>query len=66
MAGAHPQRWGALKAGILDAAIQFVPFNYIAEEAGFPDLGDVEEYVPDFLFCAVCSRMSWATAMAIA
>jgi ABC-type nitrate/sulfonate/bicarbonate transport system substrate-binding protein len=34
MAGAHPQRWDALKAGTLDAAIQLVPFNYIAEEAG--------------------------------
>jgi hypothetical protein len=61
MAGAHPQRWEALKAGTLDAAIQLVPFNYIAEDAGFPNLGDVDEYVPDFLFCAVCTRMSWAT-----
>ena len=60
MAGAHPQRWKALQAGTLDAAIQLVPFNYIAEEAGFPNLGDVDEYVPDFLFCAVCTRMSWA------
>src|SRR6202044_2208702 len=61
MAGAHPQRWGALKAGTLDAAIQLVPFNYIAEESGFPNLGDVDEYVPDFVFCAVCARMSWAS-----
>jgi NitT/TauT family transport system substrate-binding protein len=60
MAGAHPQRWKALQAGTLDAAIQLAPFNYIAEEAGFPNLGDVDEYVPDFLFCAVCTRMSWA------
>ena len=48
LAGAHPQRWEALKAGTLDAAIQLVPFNYIAEEAGFPNLGDVDDYVPDF------------------
>ena len=60
MAGAHPQRWEALKAGTLDAAIQLVPFNYIAEEAGYPNLGDVDEYVPDFLFCAVCTRVNWA------
>src|ERR1700722_6504797 len=60
MAGAHPQRWEALKAGTLDAAIQLVPFNYIAEDAGFPNLGDVDESIPDFLFCAVCTRMSWA------
>jgi len=60
MAGAHPQRWEALKAGTLDAAIQLVPFNYIAGESGFPNLGDADEYVPDFLFCAVCTRMNWA------
>lgn len=60
IAGAHPQRWKALQAGTLDAAIQLVPFNYIAEEAGFPNLGDVDDYVPDFLFAAVCTRMSWA------
>jgi NitT/TauT family transport system substrate-binding protein len=62
LAGAHPQRWEALKAGTLDAAIQLVPFNYIAEEAGFPNLGDVDDYVPDFLFCAVCTRLSLAKA----
>jgi ABC-type nitrate/sulfonate/bicarbonate transport system substrate-binding protein len=62
MAGAHPQRWEALKAGTLDAAIQLIPFNYIAEENGFPNLGDVDTYVPDFLFCAVCTRASWAAA----
>jgi ABC-type nitrate/sulfonate/bicarbonate transport system substrate-binding protein len=60
LAGAHPQRWEALQAGTLDAAIQLVPFNYMAEEAGFPNLGDVDEYVPDFLFCAICTRLSWA------
>jgi ABC-type nitrate/sulfonate/bicarbonate transport system substrate-binding protein len=62
MAGAHPQRWEALQAGTLDAAIQLVPFNYIAEESGFPNLGDVDTYVPDFLFCAVCTRSKWAGA----
>ena len=64
LAGAHPQRWEALKAGTLDAAIQLVPFNYMAEEAGFPNLGDVDDYVPDFLFCAICTRRSWAEAHA--
>jgi len=60
IAGAHPQRWKALQAGTLDAAIQLVPFNYMAEEAGFPNLGDVDDYVPNFLFAAVCARISWA------
>jgi ABC-type nitrate/sulfonate/bicarbonate transport system substrate-binding protein len=62
LAGAHPQRWTALQAGTLDAAIQLVPFDYLAEEAGFPNLGDVDDYVPDFLFCATCTRLSWAQA----
>ena len=48
----------------MDAAIQLVPFNYMAEEAGFSNLGDVDEFVPDFLFCAVCTRLSWANAHA--
>ena len=41
-----------------------VPFNYMAEEAGFSNLGDVDEFVPDFLFCAVCARLSWTNAHA--
>jgi ABC-type nitrate/sulfonate/bicarbonate transport system substrate-binding protein len=49
---------------MLDAAIQLVPFNYMAEEAGFSSLGDVDEFGPDFLFCAVCTRLSWANAHA--
>jgi NitT/TauT family transport system substrate-binding protein len=52
---------GSVEGRTLNAAIQLVPFNYIAEESGFPNLGDVDEYVPDFLFCAVCTRMSWAS-----
>jgi ABC-type nitrate/sulfonate/bicarbonate transport system substrate-binding protein len=64
LAGAHPQRWEALQAGTLDAAIQLVPFNYVAEDAGYPNLGDVDDYVPDFLFAAICTRLSWAEAHA--
>ena len=48
----------------MDAATQLVPFNYMAEEAGFSNLGDVDEFVPDFLFCAVCARLSWTNAHA--
>lgn len=60
IAGAHAQRWDALQAGTIDAAIQLTPFNYIAEAAGFSNLGDVDRYIPDFLFCAICANINWA------
>jgi len=62
LAGAHPQRWEALQRGTIDAALQLVPFDYIAEEAGFANLGAAADYVPDFAFSAVCARRDWAQA----
>ena len=35
LAGAHPQRWGALQAGTIDAALQLLPFDMIAEDARY-------------------------------
>jgi ABC-type nitrate/sulfonate/bicarbonate transport system substrate-binding protein len=51
--GSHVERWKALQAGAIDAALQMVPYDYIAEEAGFTNLGQVSE---DFAFNAVCVR----------
>jgi ABC-type nitrate/sulfonate/bicarbonate transport system substrate-binding protein len=51
--GSHVERWKALQAGAIDAALQMVPYDYIAEEAGFTNLGPVSE---DFAFNAVCVR----------
>ena len=60
LAGAHPQRWKALQDGSLAAALQLVPLDYVAEDAGFSILGRAEDYVPWFAFSAVCVRSGWA------
>ena len=62
LAGAHPQRWDALRSGTIDAALQLIPFDYIAEEAGFSNLGAAATYVPEFAFSAVTVRDDWAQA----
>jgi len=51
--GSHIERWKALQAGTIDAALQMIPYDYIAEEAGFTNLGAAAE---DFAFNAVCVR----------
>jgi NitT/TauT family transport system substrate-binding protein len=60
LAGAHPQRWEALQRGTIDAALQLIPFDYMAEEAGFSNLGAAATYVPEFAFSAVAVRGDWA------
>lgn len=59
MAGAHPQRWQALQDGTIDAAMQLMPFDFIAQDAGYPVLGRAEDVVPDFAFSSACVRTSW-------
>jgi ABC-type nitrate/sulfonate/bicarbonate transport system substrate-binding protein len=58
-AGAHPQRWKALQDGSITAALQLMPFDYIAEEAGFAILAQTEDYVPHFAFASGCVRTTW-------
>jgi ABC-type nitrate/sulfonate/bicarbonate transport system substrate-binding protein len=62
LAGAHPQRWAALQDGTLDAALHLMPFDYLADEAGYPILGKAEDYVPHFAFSSACVRTTWAAA----
>ena len=61
--GSHVERWKALQAGTIDAALQMIPYDDIATEAGFTDLGPVTE---EFAFNAVCVRLpaerTWVTA----
>jgi ABC-type nitrate/sulfonate/bicarbonate transport system substrate-binding protein len=51
--GSHVERWKALQAGTIDAALQMIPYDYLAVDAGFTDLGPVTE---DFALNAVCVR----------
>lgn len=63
-AGTHPVRWEALKAGSLDAALQLVPFNFMAAAAGFSLLGEASDYVPAYAFTTVNLRRDWAASEA--
>src|SRR6201986_1382141 len=49
--GSHVERWKALQAGTIDAALQMIPYDFMAVEAGFTDLGPVTE---EFALNAVC------------
>jgi ABC-type nitrate/sulfonate/bicarbonate transport system substrate-binding protein len=49
--GSHVERWKALQAGTIDAALQMIPYDDIAADAGFTNLGPVTE---EFALNAVC------------
>ena len=58
--GGVPPRHKALLAGEIDAGLQSVPWNYVAEEAGMNNLGDVIKYVPDWQFVSINVNSQWA------
>jgi len=60
LVGTHPQRWAALQEGTLDAALQLMPYDVLADEAGYPILGKAEDDVPHFAFSSACVRTTWA------
>ena len=62
LAGAHPQRWDALQAGEIDACLQLIPYDYIAEDSGYAVLSAASDYVPDYAFSAVAANLGWAEA----
>jgi ABC-type nitrate/sulfonate/bicarbonate transport system substrate-binding protein len=51
--GVHPARWKALQEGTIDAAVQLIPLNFVAEDAGYANLGEVSDYIPEILFTAL-------------
>ncbi len=60
--GGVPPRHKALLAGEIDAGMQSVPWNYVAEDAGMNNLGDAINYVPDWQFVSVNVNGEWAAA----
>jgi ABC-type nitrate/sulfonate/bicarbonate transport system substrate-binding protein len=60
--GGVPPRHKALLEGSIDAGLQSVPWNYVAEDAGMHNLGDVIDYVPDWQFVSVNANDQWAAA----
>jgi len=61
-AGAVPPRHHKLVSGEIAAAMQTDPHNYIAEDAGFGNLGAVMDLIPYFQFTSVNVDHRWASA----
>jgi ABC-type nitrate/sulfonate/bicarbonate transport system substrate-binding protein len=60
--GGVPPRHKALLEGTIDAGLQSVPWNFVAEDAGMNNLGDVIDYVPDWQFVSINANAEWAAA----
>ena len=60
--GTHPRRWELLQQGTIDAGLQLTPYDQIAIEAGFSDLGDPSDLFPEFAFSVLAADASWAAA----
>jgi ABC-type nitrate/sulfonate/bicarbonate transport system substrate-binding protein len=52
--GSHVERWKALQAGTIDAALQMIPYDDIATDAGFTNFGPAGG---EFSFNAACVRL---------
>jgi ABC-type nitrate/sulfonate/bicarbonate transport system substrate-binding protein len=60
--GVHPARWKALQEGTIDAAVQLIPLNFVAVDAGYANLGEVTDYIPEIIFTALIVDRAWAQA----
>jgi ABC-type nitrate/sulfonate/bicarbonate transport system substrate-binding protein len=60
--GATAGRFAALKSGTIDATMVLPPFNFLAEGAGFKNLGLVVDYVKDYPFTNLVVYRPWASA----
>lgn len=60
--GVHPARWKALQEGTIDAAVQLIPLNFVAIDAGWPNLGEVTDYIPEIVFTALLADKDWAAS----
>jgi len=60
--GGVPARHKALLEGGIDAGLQSIPWSYVGEDAGFNNLGDIIDYVPDWQFVSMNANSDWAAA----
>lgn len=58
--GGVPPRHQALLSGTIDAGLQSIPWNYVAEDAGLRNHGEVVAYIPDWQFVSVNANLRWA------
>lgn len=62
LVGAHPQRWAHLQQGTIEAGLQLMPLNYVAEDAGYLNLAETGDYVPHYAFTAIALELNWGRA----
>jgi ABC-type nitrate/sulfonate/bicarbonate transport system substrate-binding protein len=60
--GATAGRFAALKSGTVDATMVLPPYNFLAEAAGFKNIGLVIDYVKDYPFTGLEVSKPWASA----
>lgn len=48
--------------GKIDVGLQSIPWAYVAEDAGFNNLGAASDYVPDWQFTVYNANSNWAKA----
>jgi ABC-type nitrate/sulfonate/bicarbonate transport system substrate-binding protein len=44
----------------IDAAVQLLPLNFVAVDAGYANLGEVSDYIPEIVFTALIVDRDWA------
>ncbi len=57
--GGVPPRHKALLAGEIDAGLQSIPWNFVGEDVGLRNLGNIIDYVPDWQFVSVNANLDW-------
>jgi ABC-type nitrate/sulfonate/bicarbonate transport system substrate-binding protein len=57
--GVHPERWQALQDGRIDAAVQPAPLNFVAIDAGYSNLGEVTDAIPEIAFTTLIGTDDW-------
>lgn len=63
-AGSAADRFAQLRSGAVDAALLLPPFDYLAETAGYRNLGDTKDYVKDLPFTGYMVSDAWGKAHA--
>jgi ABC-type nitrate/sulfonate/bicarbonate transport system substrate-binding protein len=58
--GVHTARWQALQNGTLDAALQLIPLNFVAEDSGYTNLAEAYQYIPEIAFISMIVDVRWA------
>ena len=47
------------RKGTIDAAVQLIPLNFVAFDAGYSNLGEVSDYIPEIVFTALIGDNAW-------